>query len=375
MSWENWAQSELEAIRRANRLRKLVASDGNGVHVTVGGRRVVSFATNDYLGLSSHPFVRAAAHAAIDQFGTSSTSSRLIAGTRSLHAELEAAIAAWKGCERALVFPTGFAANLGVLSTLGTEGTTVFSDALNHASIIDGCRLAKASVVVYRHCDCEHLASVMASAPGRKIVVTDSVFSMDGDVAPLVEIARLCGRHGALLVVDEAHAIFGDDDESLRGVELLRVGTLSKTLGSLGGWAAGPAALIDLLINRARSFIYTTGLSPPDAAAAFAALQVVRGPEGERLRARLRQLICRLEPLHQSPIVPVVLGSEAAAVAAAEALFAAGLHVPAIRPPTVAPGTARLRVTLSAAHSDSMVVQLKHALQKIRGPAIVEPQR
>jgi 8-amino-7-oxononanoate synthase len=374
MSWEDWAQSELDSIRRANLLRKLVAFDGNGVHGTIGGRRVISFATNDYLGLASHPLVRAAAHAAIDQYGTGAISSRLIAGTRSLHIELETAIAAWKSSERALVFPTGFAANTGVLSSLGTKGTTVFSDALNHASIIDGCRLAMADIVIYRHCDWEHLGSLMASAPGRKIVVTDSVFSMDGDVAPLKELGRLCAAHGALLIVDEAHVVLDLELPEREGLQILRVGTLSKTLGSLGGWVAGSRALIALLVNRARSFIYTTGLSPPDAAAALAALQVFRGPEGQRLRARLAQLIYRLDPSHSTQIMPVLLGSEHAALAAAETLLAAGIYVPAIRPPTVPPGAARLRIALSAAHSDSMVAQLTHALEKIRQMATVESQ-
>lgn len=369
MRWEDWATSELEGIRRANRIRKLVAADGNGVHVTVGGRRVISFATNDYLGLARHPLVRAAAHAAIDRHGTGSTSSRLIAGTKSLHAELESAIAVWKHCDRALVFPTGFAANLGVLATFGTEETTVFSDALNHASIIDGCRLAKANIVVYRHADWEHLKSLMAGAPGRKIVVTDSVFSMDGDLAPFQEIGRLCAAHGALLVLDEAHEVLDSAQgrvTQVDGLEVLRVGTLSKALGSLGGWVAASRSLIDLLVNRARSFIYTTGLSPPDAAAALAALQVLRGPEGQRLRAHLRQLMCRLDPAHASQIVPIVLGSEQTALAAAATLLSAGIHVPAIRPPTVPAGTARLRIALSAAHTDAMVVQLKHALEKVR---------
>ena len=374
MSWQEWALGELDSVRRADRWRKLVAFDGNGVHGSVGGRRVISFATNDYLGLANHPSVRAAAHSAIDQYGTSAGASRLVVGTRSLHLELEAAIAAWKGCERALVFPTGYAANLGVLSTLGTAETTIFSDALNHASIIDGCRLSKAKSIVYRHRDCEQLQLLLATTPGRKIVVTDSVFSMDGDVAPLLEIGRVCMTHGALLIIDEAHAVFdserpgpdGTRDDALRGVEMLRVGTLSKALGSLGGWVAGSGALIDLLVNRARSFIYTTGLSPADTAAAAAALQIVRGPEGQRLRARLRQSVDRIEPSHPSPIVPIVLGSDQAALAAAESLLGAGIYVPAIRPPTVAPGTARLRVTLSAAHTEAMVAQLKHALDKLR---------
>lgn len=365
MSWVNWARSQLDAIRSRDRLRQLAVFDGTGTQGVVGGRSVISFAANDYLGLATHPQVRSAAHAALEQFGAGSTSSRLIVGTRALHVELETALAAWKGAERALVFPSGFAANIGVLSTFGTQGTTVFSDALNHASIIDGCRLAKADTVIYRHADSEHLESLLRSTPGRKVVVTDAVFSMDGDVAPLEDLARLCMRHDVLLVLDEAHAVLGPEMPAREGLDLLRVGTLSKTFGSLGGWVAGPRPLIELLVNRARTFIYTTGLSPADTAAALAALQVFRSAEGQQLCDRLRRLTERVRPGHPSPIVPIILGEDRAALAAAETLLARGIYVPAIRPPTVPPGTARLRVALSAAHTDAMVAQLHEALAEL----------
>jgi 8-amino-7-oxononanoate synthase len=365
MSWRDWAEGELARIRAADRWRQLVAFDGAGPEGTVKGRRVISFAANDYLGLAGHPQVCAAAQSAIALYGSGAGASRLITGTRSLHLELEAELARWKGAERALVFPNGFAANLGVLSTLGSEGATVFSDALNHASIIDGCRLAKARTVVYRHADLDHLESLLQDTSGRKIVVTDSVFSMDGDVAPLPDLAQLCVRYGALLVLDEAHAVLGPEAPACEGLELLRVGTLSKMLGSLGGWVAGPASLIDVLVNRARSFIYTTGLSPADTAAGLAALAIYRSAEGQQLRARLRAIIDRLRPGHPSPIVPIILGEDRAALSAAEALLARGIYVPAIRPPTVPLGTARLRVALSAAHTDPMLLQLQEALQAL----------
>jgi 8-amino-7-oxononanoate synthase len=366
MSWTDWATSELDSLRRVDRLRRLVPFDGLGPQGTVGGRPVISFAANDYLGLAGDPEVRGAARAAIERYGTGSSSSRLLVGTRSLHAELEAAIAAWKRTESALAFPTGFAANLGALSTLGTADTTLFSDALNHASIIDGCRLARATTLVYRHGDPEHLESLLQSTTGRKIVVTDSVFSMDGDSAPLDDLARLCVRHEALLIVDEAHAVLGPEAPACDGLQLLRVGTLSKALGSVGGWVAGPRALIDLLINRARSFIYSTGLSPADTAAALAALRVYRSPRGEQLRERLREVVNRVRPAHPSAIIPIVLGDDRMALAAAERLLAHGLHAPAVRPPTVPPGTARLRIALSAAHTDAMIGQLQRALAEIR---------
>jgi len=365
VSWTNWANAELASLRRADRLRSLVAFDGSSTAAVVAGRPVISFATNDYLGLSNHPQVRAAACTAIEQFGVGAASSRLITGTRSLHLGLESAIADWKQGAKALVFPTGFAANLGVLTTLGTEDCTIFSDALNHASIIDGCRLARSRVEVYRHADCEHLAALLAQYAGRKIVVTDAVFSMDGDAAPLQRIAESCAEHHALLVLDEAHSVFESPVPAIDGLELLRVGTLSKTLGSLGGWASGPASLIDLLINRARAFIYTTGLSCADTAAALAALRLLRSPEGDRLRARLRQNIDLISLHHPSPIVPFILGTDRAALAAAESMLSAGIYVPAIRPPTVPDGTARLRVTLSAAHTDEMISRLQAALDRV----------
>ena len=365
MSWTSWANAELASLRSADRLRSLVAFDGSSTSAMVAGRHVISFATNDYLGLANHPQVCAAARAAIEQFGVGSGSSRLITGTRSLHLELESAIADWKRSEKALVFPTGFAANLGVLTTLGTQDCTIFSDALNHASIIDGCRLARSRVEVYRHADCEHLAALLVQHTGRKIVVTDAVFSMDGDLAPLQRIAELCVEHRALLVIDEAHSVFEAHLPFMDGLELLRIGTLSKTLGSLGGWVSGPASLVDLLINRARPFIYTTGLSSADTAAALAALRVSRSPEGDQLRARLRRNIDLIRPHHPTPIVAVILGAARAALAAAETMLRAGVYVPAIRPPTVPEGTARLRITLSAAHSDEMIARLQAALDRV----------
>ncbi|HEY6641094.1 8-amino-7-oxononanoate synthase [Povalibacter sp.] len=364
MSWTAWAEAELDAIRRADRWRATVAFDSRGVEGTLRGRDVIVFSSNDYLGLSQHPAVKRAAAEAAERFGAGATASRLVVGTRSVHEELERAIAAWQRTERALVFPNGFAANLSVLSVLGGPDVTVLSDELNHASIIDGCRLSKATRKIYRHGDAGHLESQLTATPGRKLVVTDSVFSMDGDVAPLEAIAALCARHDALLVVDEAHAALGPDLADLP-CELLRVGTLSKMLGALGGWVAGSRSLIELLINRARPFIYTTGLSPADTAAALAALQICCSEEGAQLRAQLRRNVDMIAPSHPSPIIPVILGEDRAALEAAESLLQHGLYVPAIRPPTVPQGTARLRIALSAAHTEPMLQRLREALQSL----------
>ncbi len=310
--------------------------------------------------------MKAAAHAAIDRWGTGSGAARLIVGDRPVHHDLEQDLAAWRGTEAAVLFPTGFAANLGVLTTFGGDGVRICSDELNHASIIDGTRLARAEVAVYDHRDLTGLAALLRDAP-RSIVVTDTVFSMDGDLAPLDDLVELCVRHGALLVVDEAHAVLGPDVDlaGVDGLDVLRVGTLSKTLGALGGFVAGSRAAVDLLVNRARSYIFTTASSPADTAAARAAVAVVRSAEGDELRATLRRHIDVLAPGHPSPILPIIVGDERDAVAAAAALLDEGLLVPAIRPPTVAPGTSRLRVTFSAAHTDDEVAVLLDALAQI----------
>lgn len=366
--WNAWATEQLDGLRALHRFREPVPFDGDGPDGVVRGKRVLSFASNDYLGLAAHPTVRAAAISAIERFGTGAMASRLIVGTRSLHCELEQAIAEWKRTESALVFSSGYAANLGVLATLGAADVTLFSDELNHASIIDGCRLAKARTVVYRHLDLDHLQQLLRQTVGRKIVVSESVFSMDGDCAPLQALAELCVEHGALLVLDEAHAVLGPKLLQVSGLQVLHVGTLSKTLGALGGFVAGSSRLIELLINRARTFIFTTGLSPADTAAALAALRICESDEGERLRARLRFLIDMLQPHHASAIVPIILGEDSAALDAAAQLRERGIHVPAIRPPTVPKGTSRLRVALSAAHTEISVQLLRHALDEIAIP-------
>ena len=362
------AADELRAIDDAGRRRQVFDFDAtSAVHGVYRGQPVTSFASNDYLGLSRHPSTIAAAHDALDRWGTGSGSSRLIAGARPVHRELEVELADWKRDARAVVFPSGFAANVGVLTSVARAGTTILSDALNHASIIDGCRLAPAEVVVYPHGDVAAIESTLRRT-SQGIVVTETVFSMDGDSPPLEAIVAVCRRHGALLILDEAHAVLAPEI-ALDGIDVIRVGTLSKHLGAAGGFAAGPAPLIDLIINRARAFIYTTAPAPADVAAAMAALRVVRSAEGEALMARLRHLAGRLRPGHASPILPIVLGDEVAALAASDRFLHRGLLVPAIRPPTVPVGESRLRVSVSAAHSDLDIDRLLHALDGVPATA------
>jgi 7-keto-8-aminopelargonate synthetase-like enzyme len=283
-----------------------------------------------------------------------------------VHSELEEALADWKRAEQAVLFPTGFATNLGVMTTFGGPGTLVCSDELNHASIIDGTRLARGDVAVYPHADLDALDRLLAGrGRGRRaLVVTDTVFSMDGDRVDLDALVEICARRDALLVIDEAHAVLGPElpEPGAGAPGILRIGTLSKTLGSLGGFVAGPRALTELVVNRARSYIFTTAPTPADTAAALAAVRVVRSPEGETLRSRLRANVETLRPGHPSPIVPVVCGDEGRALEAAAALLEQGLLVPAIRPPTVPVGTSRLRVALSAGHTPAQVATLRDAL-------------
>jgi 8-amino-7-oxononanoate synthase len=364
MTWSAWAANEARAIRAADRWRAPRDLDLFGV--TDG--KIVSFASNDYLGLTSHPAVIAAAHDALDRWGSGAGSARLIVGSRPIHSELERELAAWKGTERSALFPTGFAANLGVLTTFGTAGVLVCSDELNHASIIDGCRLARADAAVYRHRDLDHLRARLREHGGRRaIVVSDTVFSMDGDAADVDALLELCAEEHALLVLDEAHAVLGPAVDVGADADVLRVGTCSKTLGSLGGFVAGPRRYIELVENSSRPYIFTTAPTPADTAATLAALRILRSAEGGALVARLRANVDRLRPGHPSPILPFVCGEEQVAIDAAAVLLERGLVVPAIRPPTVAPGTSRLRVAISAAHTDAHVDRLVAALAEVFG--------
>ncbi len=376
MSWQGWLEGELAQIRGRDQWRAWRTFDASGPEGRLAGvegemagadTTVVSFASNDYLGLSSHPDVIAAAHEALDRWGAGSGSSRLVVGTRPVHCELEAALARWKGTEAAVLFPTGYSANIGVLGALRGDGVTIFSDALNHASIVDGCRLARAEVVVYPHGDVEELGSMLRRSGGRAVVVSETVFSMDGDAAPVERLMEICESGGALLVLDEAHAVLGPHVAAAArpDLDLILVGTLSKALGSLGGFVAASRGWVDWLVNRSRPFIFTTAPPPPAAAAALAALRILQTEEGERLRERLRANIGRVRPGHPSAIVALVLGSERRALDAAAALLRRGLLVPAIRPPTVPAGTSRLRLALSAAHSDEQMAALGDALDTL----------
>lgn len=347
---------------------------------------IISFASNDYLGLSTHPVVCAAAQDAIDRWGTGARGSRLLTGTRPIHKLLEQELASWKHTQATTLFPTGYSANLGVMTVLGELGATIYSDELNHASIIDGCRLSKCKVSVYRHNDISQLDKMLSrdqmvkssnlnlalgsSRGNLPVIVSDVVFSMDGDIARLEELAELSVRHNALLVLDEAHNVFNVEIEELelRDLTVIRVGTLSKTLGSTGGFVASSTSIINLLENIARPYIFSTALAPSSAAAALAALDIYRSSEGTQAKDTLASYIEQVLPGHKSPIIPVVLGSEADAIEISHKLLEEGMWIPAIRPPSVPKGTSRLRVTLSSSHTPNQIDKLSRAIETFAGP-------
>jgi len=375
----NFVESELERLKEAGLYRKLRRVEGDqGPTLVLGGREVINFSSNNYLGLANHPALGAAAKAAIDRYGCGSGASRLISGNMTLHEELERRIAEFKGTEAALVFNSGFQVNTGVVSTLVGEGDAVFSDALNHASIIDGCRLSGAKVAVYGHLDMNRLEHELKQAPSarRKLIVTESLFSMDGDEAPLADIVGLAERHGAMVMVDEAHAtgVYEPNGAGLvaklglgEGV-FVQMGTLGKALGGFGAYIAGSKALRDLLINRCRSFIFTTSLPPAVMAMAIAAIDLVEKEPGrrktladnsERLRAGLRGLGYLLGDSGRQ-ILPLMVGDASRCMELSQRFLERGVFAHGIRPPTVPPGTSRLRITLMATHTQR---QLDQALE------------
>jgi 8-amino-7-oxononanoate synthase len=379
MNLDSWLADRLAAIEAAN-LRRRVRTVGSaqGAEVVLEGRALVNFSSNDYLGLANDPRLKAAAAAAIERYGAGAGSARLISGTQSPHAELEAALAAFKRTEAALTFSTGYATALGTIPALIGERDVVILDKLSHACLVDAARLSGATIRVFPHNHLGKLERLLAwarenYAKSNVLVVTESVFSMDGDRAPLREIVALKERFGAWLLVDEAHGV-GVLGPCGRGfaAELgvadridIQMGTLGKALGASGGAICGSRALVDFLVNRARSFIFSTAPTPASAAAATEAIRLLDSGEAEPLREKLRANLShfRAEPPPESAIVPHLVGDEAEALAMSASLSERGLLVPAIRYPTVARGQARLRITLSAAHSAEQIDRLAAALK------------
>ena len=372
---DDWATHDLETLEARGLFRAVeTLSTPTGPIIRIGDEELVQFSSNDYLGLAHSPALVARAAAAAKAWGMGAGSSRVSVGTLAPHRDLEHHLAAFEEREAALVFSSGYAANVGTISALVHANDVVFSDELNHASIIDGCRLSRATVVTYRHCDVEHLTSLVAEHRGRRrLVVTDTVFSMDGDTAPLRALAALCTREGLALMVDEAHAtgVLGPNGRGLAAAEGVvpdvLLGTLSKAIGCSGAYVAGSRALIDLLANRARSLFFSTGIPPAICAAADEALSIIeREP---LLREKLWSNIARFAtnlgvPLPAAAIFTVQLGASQRAVAASEALRRRGFLVKPVRPPTVPAGTSRLRIVVSAHHSHAQIDALACALKE-----------
>ena len=371
MSTYDWIQKEYTELEEAGLLRHLrTVSSPPANTVTLDENYVVMLGSNNYLGLSTHPSVVSAASSAGMVYGTGASGSRLLSGNTELYTTLENTLSDLKRTEASLVFSSGYAANTSIIPVLAAEGDLILSDALNHASIIDGCRLSRATKQVYRHCDVEHLKSLLEESSGfrRRLIVTDGVFSMDGDIAPLQDIYQVSKEYDAMLLVDDAHGfgVLGKKGRGtvshcgLEGEEIIQMGTLSKAVGALGGYVSGSRQLIELLINKARGFIFTTGLPPAVLSAANTAIEIMSSTPSLR-----KQLLKNAEDMKtiltgigytilptQTQIIPVILGDAQRATEVAEALITEDVYAPAIRPPAVPEGTSRLRVTAMATHTD-----------------------
>lgn len=377
-------QQELERIHKADRLRVLrTITGGVGPRFEWNGRTLVNFGSNNYLGLAEHPRVKAAAIRAIEREGVGTSASRLLTGHTAVHDELETALARLKSTEASLVFSTGYQANLGIIPSLVGRGDLILADRDCHASLIDGCRTSRARFRVYRRDRLDQLKTLLSKRPktGSALIVTDSVFSMEGDLAPLPDLVAFAEQHDALLLVDDAHAtgVFGaqgtgsSEHWNLRDRSIIQMGTLSKALGALGGFVAGPKVLVDYFINRARTFIYTTALPSAIAAAALEAIRIVADePERrEQLWANCRTWHDGVRKLgfdtfnSASPIIPLRINSDALAVQVASALAEEGVFASAIRPPTVPVGTARLRTSVLATHSPEDLSLSLSALERV----------
>ncbi|MEX2092751.1 MAG: 8-amino-7-oxononanoate synthase [Pirellulales bacterium] len=387
-----WIDDELAGLERAGLRRRLAVRDGaKTAMISLDGRQLVNFGSNDYLGLAADPRLAAAARAAIEREGWGSGASPLVSGRASSHAELERRLAEFEGTQAALVFPSGFAANAGIIPALVDEGDAVFADAKNHASLIDGCRLSRATRFVYPHCDMDALETLLRTAGNfrRRLVATDTLFSMDGDLAPLPRLAVLAEEFDAMLLVDEAHAtgVFGASgrgvveflDEKGSGLFSLhdrvhiRMGTLSKALGTGGGFVCGRQSLIDWLANRARPYVFSTAQPAATSAAAIAALDVVASEPHRRRELLQRATDLRLRLSEQgwhtgnsaSQIIPLYLGDPDRTMQIATKLREAGYFIPGIRPPTVPEGESLLRLSLCYHHTPAMIDGLEAALARL----------
>ncbi|MFQ5685928.1 MAG: 8-amino-7-oxononanoate synthase [Candidatus Scalindua sp.] len=377
---------ELERIKKSGLYRELNIVEGaQGTHLEINSKTYLSFCSNNYLGLANHPLILNAVKDAVEKYGWGTGASRLVSGNMKLHEALEGEISRFKEKEASIVFPTGYMANIGTISSLVSKGDLVICDKLNHASIIDGCRLSGADFRVYPHGDMEKLENILkkSSKYPRKLIVTDTVFSMDGDIAPLSDIVRIAHKYKAMVMVDEAHGtgVFGNKGRgvvehfNLSKKVTIIMGTLSKAVGSLGGYVSGDADLINFLRNKARPFIYTTALPPAVCAASIAGIKLIRKDPSLRtsLWNNVRYLKEKLDLLNfnvipsESPIIPILIGDAKKAVDVSKSLYKKGILIPAIRPPTVPAKSSRLRMTVMSTHTREDLESLLDALSDVQG--------
>lgn len=370
--------SELSRIGRRRFLRWI--EDLKGVEAIIEGREVVLFCSNDYLGISRSERFKQVVLEVLERWGAGAPSSRSIAGSFLIHKELEEELSEFKGTERALLFSTGYMANLGILTSLVGEGDLILSDQFNHASIIDGARLSRAEIWVYRHRDMNHLEELLKrSGHRRRLIVSDGVFSMEGDIAPLKDLKELSDRYGAILVIDDAHGtgVLGKEGRGiaehfgLLGQIDVQMGTLGKALGIMGAFVAGEAVLVEYLLNRARTFMYTTSLPPLIVGMVKEALRIMKEEPWRREKLWENTRLFRegaerlgFKVLGETPIVPIVIGDDHLTMRLSAALFELGIYVQGIRPPTVPPGTSRLRFSISALHTKEHIEKALFALEE-----------
>ena len=377
-------EEELLELEKQHLLRKpIIIESYQGAIITIDRRRMLLMCSNDYLGLSQHPALKEAAVAAMERYGFGSGASRLVSGTSLIHEELEHELTEFKKTEATILFNSGYAANTGVIPALAEKGDVIFSDRLNHASIIDGCRLSRASIRVYGHKDMNHLETLLKDHGhhSRKLIITDGVFSMDGDIAPLPDLVELAEKYNALLMVDDAHAtgVLGKGGRGtvehfgMEGRIPIQMGTLGKAFGSYGAYVSGSRDLIRFLINRTRSYIYSTALPPAVCAASLAALKIIKNDTArrERLWRNRERFATGLKSLKieygnsETPILPLMIGDTERAIKIGARLFESGIFVAAIRPPTVPEGTSRIRTTLMAGFSDHDIDMALAAIGKV----------
>ena len=380
-----YISDELERIEKSGLYRELNIVEGvQGTHLEIKGKTYLSFCSNNYLGLANNPLVIKAVKDAVEKYGWGTGASRLVSGNMRMHEALEDEISRFKGKEASIVFPTGYMANIGTISSLVSKGDLIICDKLNHASIIDGCRLSGADFRVYPHCDMEKLENILKKSTKypRKLIVTDTVFSMDGDIAPLPDIVRIAHKYKAMVMVDEAHGtgVFGKkgmgvvEHFNLSKKISIVMGTLSKAVGSLGGYVSGDADLINFLRNKARPFMYTTALPPAVCAASIAGIKLIQKDPSLRtslwnnvryLKKELGLLNLNVIP-SESPIIPILIGDAKKAVDVSKFLYKKGILILAIRPPTVPAKSSRLRMTVMSTHTKKDLEKLLDVLSNVQ---------